>query len=99
MHYVDAYLLHVHKNRRRLTDEDWNLTILRAGAYVGEVMRHAAPPGNLGWVDYDEYMPEHPDLQSMIPELLDANGYPDGEEIHFKVVGEVNDIVAYREAA
>lgn len=40
-----------------------------------------------------------PKLQSMIPELLDANGYPDGDEIHFRIVGEVNSIVAYREAA
>ena len=40
-----------------------------------------------------------PKLQLMIPELLDANGYPDGDEIHFKVIGEVNDIVALREAA
>lgn len=40
-----------------------------------------------------------PKLQSMIPELLDANGYPDGEDIHFKIVGEVNNIVAHRVTA
>ena len=39
-----------------------------------------------------------PKLQAMIPELLDANGYTDSDEIHFKVIGEVNDIVAFREA-
>jgi hypothetical protein len=38
-------------------------------------------------------------LQVMIPELLDANGYPDGDdEVRFKLLGEVN-AVAYREAA
>ena len=38
-----------------------------AGAYLGEVIRHAAPDGEFRWVDYNEYMPSHPDLQKMIP--------------------------------
>ena len=37
-------------------------------------------------------------LKVMIPELLDANGFPGGEEIPFRVLGEIND-TACREAA
>ena len=40
-----------------------------------------------------------PKLKRMIPELLDANGYADGDDdVRFKVLGEVNE-VAHREAA
>jgi hypothetical protein len=39
-----------------------------------------------------------PKLKVMIPELLDANGYADGEDFPFKVLGEVDE-VAHREAA
>jgi hypothetical protein len=39
-----------------------------------------------------------PKLKTMIPELLDANGYADCDKIHFKVLGEINEI-AYREEA
>jgi Domain of unknown function (DUF1902) len=44
---------------------------------------------------FDTLMPK---LKVMIPELLNANGYPDGDEIPFRVLGEINDIVC-REAA
>lgn len=37
-------------------------------------------------------------LKVMIPELLDANGYTDGEEFHFSVCSEYK-AVAYRQAA
>lgn len=62
------------------------------------------------WVATSEDVPglatEAPDwnklvqkLQVMIPELLDANGYPDGDrDVHFKLLGEIN-AVAHREAA
>jgi hypothetical protein len=33
-----------------------------------------------------------PKLQAMIPELLDANGYPDGDDLHFSIVGEIKDV-------
>jgi len=39
-----------------------------------------------------------PKLKVMIPELLDANGYADGDDFPFKVVGEINE-VAHREPA
>lgn len=40
-----------------------------------------------------------PKLQAMIPELLDANGYADGDAIHFNLLGEVKNVIASREAA
>ena len=33
-----------------------------------------------------------PKLRLMIPELLDANGYADGDDVHFNVRGEINDV-------
>jgi hypothetical protein len=39
-----------------------------------------------------------PKLRTMIPEMLDANGYADGDEIPYKLVSELSD-VAHREAA
>ena len=39
-----------------------------------------------------------PKLKVLIPELLDANGYADGDDFPFKVLGEVVE-VAHREAA
>jgi hypothetical protein len=39
-----------------------------------------------------------PKLKLMIPELLDANGYADDDDIPFTLVGEINDI-AHREVA
>jgi hypothetical protein len=68
LHEVDRYLTHLHKNRSRLSVEAWGITLLRAGAYVGEVIRHAAPAGEFQWVDYDDYMPLHPELQPLIPQ-------------------------------
>ncbi len=37
-------------------------------------------------------------LKYLIPELLDENGYPDGDEISFKVCTET-DAIAHRQAA
>lgn len=33
-----------------------------------------------------------PKLMVMIPELLDANGYPDGDDLRFTIHGEINDV-------
>ena len=33
-----------------------------------------------------------PKLRVMIPELLDANGYPDGDDLHFNILGEIKDV-------
>lgn len=40
-----------------------------------------------------------PKLQVMIPELLDANGCADRNDIPFKVQAEIDHIIAHREAA
>jgi len=72
LHRVDEYLKYLHEHRDGISQLEWDLTLLRAGAYVGEVIRHAAPDGEFNWVDYNEYMPEHPDLKRIIPERTSA---------------------------
>jgi hypothetical protein len=72
LHEVDRYLSHLHENQNKMQDEEWRITLLRAGAYLGEVIRHAAPDGEFRWVDYNDYMPSHPDLKKMIPERTTA---------------------------
>jgi hypothetical protein len=67
LHEVDRYLFHLHKNRATLLGKDIHTTLLRTGAYVGEVIRHAAPAGEFEWVDYNDYLPKHPELQKLIP--------------------------------
>jgi hypothetical protein len=68
LHEVDRYLNSLHTIRQKLSDMDWGITVLRAGAYIGEVIRHSTPPGEFRWVDYNDYMPRHPELQPVIPE-------------------------------
>jgi hypothetical protein len=72
LHEVDRYLDYLHEHRDEIQDEEWRLTLLRGGAYIGEVIRHAAPDGEFRWVDYNEYMAENPDLRKMIPERTAA---------------------------
>jgi hypothetical protein len=72
LHQVDRYLTYVHKKHRKLSDADWSKTVLWGGAYVGEVIRGLAPADYYHWIDYHEYMPQHPELQSLIPERTAA---------------------------
>lgn len=65
---VDQYLEHLHQNRKRIDPDAWYTTVLWAGAYVGEVIRHAADLGFFHWEDYNEYMPRHPRFQGIVPE-------------------------------
>jgi len=67
LHEVDRYLAYLHENRDGIDDETARITILRAGAYLGEVIRHAAPTGEFCWIDYNEYMTSRPDLRKLIP--------------------------------
>jgi hypothetical protein len=67
LHEVDRYLSKLYAIRGELADLDWGITLMRGGAYIGEVIRHAAPAGEFRWVDYDEYVPQHPELKSIIP--------------------------------
>jgi hypothetical protein len=64
---VDQYLAYVHQHAAEMGESEWKPTVMRAGAYVGEVLRRAS--GNAWrWIDYEDYMPQHPDLQEFIPE-------------------------------
>jgi hypothetical protein len=67
LHTVDKYLEYLDRNKNRIEDDEWPITVLWGGAYVGEVMRLNARM-EFNWVDYDEYMPSHPDLKRLIPE-------------------------------
>jgi hypothetical protein len=72
LHEVDRYLTYLHKNQNGIRDEEWRITLLRAGAYLGEVIRHAGPEGEFRWVDYNDYMTSNPDLRTMIPDRTAA---------------------------
>ena len=63
---VDQYLSYLHDNSARIAEDEWHTTVLWAGAYVGEVIRHARPDF-FTWVDYDEYVPQHPEIKSLLP--------------------------------
>jgi len=71
LHSVDKYLKYLHRKRKKITDEEWHFTVLWGGAYVGEVMRLNGRV-EFNWIDYDDYMPDHPDLKSFIPERTTA---------------------------
>src|SRR5262245_42451493 len=62
---VDEYLAYLHKHKKKISDADWNSTVLYGGAYVGEVIRRETD-GHFAWIDYDDYMPQNPELQAMI---------------------------------
>lgn len=64
---VDEYLNHIHRQRATISMQEWDTTVLWGGAYVGEVVRHTRE-GEFEWIDYDEYMPRHPNLIPLIPE-------------------------------
>jgi hypothetical protein len=61
----------LHRRRDELERQSWIRSVLRGGAYVGEVIRNNAKR-RYDWVDYDQYMPRHPDLRRLIPERTTA---------------------------
>ena len=65
--HVDKYLAFLHRKKKKLVDTEWNSTVLYGGAYVGEVIRKETN-NHYRWIDYNDYMPLHPDLKRMIPE-------------------------------
>ncbi len=71
LHQVDAYLDTLHKRRRKVGEPEWHTTVLWGGAYLGEVIRHETQYA-FRWMDYKEYLPLHPELQSLIPERTTA---------------------------
>ena len=68
---VDNYLLYLHRHKEQLDVTEWDSTVLYGGAYVGEVIREATK-NYFYWIDYDDYMLDHPDLQVTIPERTTA---------------------------
>jgi hypothetical protein len=51
LRHLDEYLLKIGKDAN--VEKDWNRTVLRAGAYVGEVIKRASPPDRYHWLDYE----------------------------------------------
>lgn len=49
--HIDNYLNEIRKNKE--VEKDWNKTVLRVGAYVGEVIRRSDEKGGWHWVDHD----------------------------------------------
>lgn len=64
---VDQYLAYLHDHNDVLSDDELHSTILYGGAYVGEVIRHETD-NHFRWIDYDDYMRDHGELRSLIPE-------------------------------
>jgi hypothetical protein len=51
---------------RSLSDKQWNSFILRAGAYVGEVIRrHTPPPRQWHWLDFKQAAKQDPRVASL----------------------------------
>ncbi len=65
--HVDEYLLYLHRRKDELDPAQWHSTVLYGGAYVGEVIRYETN-NHYRWIDYDDYMAENPEFQSLIPE-------------------------------
>jgi hypothetical protein len=68
---LDTYLDYLHRHRRHIDEDAWHLTVLRGGAYLGEVIRRNAKR-KYHWVEYDQYVSRHPDVRKMIPERSTA---------------------------
>ncbi len=49
--HLDDYLDEIRKTKE--VEQDWNKTVLRVGAYVGEVIRRSDAKGRWHWVDHD----------------------------------------------
>lgn len=64
---LDSYLAYLHKYVRSLSADEGNKSVLWGGAYLGEVIRRNAKR-KYNWIDYDEYMPQHPQLRKLIPQ-------------------------------
>jgi hypothetical protein len=69
--HVDAYLSYLHRHKTELVAEEWHSTVLYGGAYIGEVIRNETN-NHYRWIDYNDYMPDHPDMKSLIPERSTA---------------------------
>lgn len=57
--HVDDYLDKIRTQKE--VEEEWNKTVLRAGAYVGEVIRRSDKKERWHWVDYETAKKIDPD--------------------------------------
>jgi hypothetical protein len=71
---VDDYLSHLHQNRSDMGGPEWVRTILRAGAYVGEVIRHNSPRP-YDWFGFDDFIQAHPQSTSILGDKKDIAVY------------------------
>lgn len=67
LHAVDDYLDVIRPMRETIADQDFTNTVLASGCYVGEVLRRNGRE-KWRWVNYDEYIQLHPQMQSLVPE-------------------------------
>jgi len=63
---LDAYLYFINQNLEVWPSEYQVRTILRSGAYLGEVLRKIAPT-NYNWYDRDSGIKRRPDIEDMLP--------------------------------
>lgn len=79
---VDRYLAQVRRAVAKRLATDVDITILRTGAYLGEVIRRGLPRRSYRWIDYDDYVRANPAVVDALPErtittcamLVDADG-------------------------
>lgn len=66
--HVDEYLETIRKDK--LVGKEWNRVVLRAGAYVGEVVRRNDKKNQWQWVDLDTARSLDPKFSSSIPNVI-----------------------------
>lgn len=69
--HVDEYLKWVHANRKKLTQSEWEVTVLWGGAYVGEVIRRNAR-GKHAWVDHEVLLEANEMARNLLPDRSTA---------------------------
>jgi hypothetical protein len=63
---LDEYLLKVRASKSQIDEKTMTLTVLAAGCYLGEVIRHCSPTP-WEWVNYDDRFPRQTRLASIVP--------------------------------
>ncbi len=62
---VDDYLAYLHENRPQRMAQQWDKSILRCGAYVGEVIRRNSSR-SYNWVDFDLFVRDFPRSKQLL---------------------------------
>ncbi len=58
--HIDRYLLAIRD--QQASQEEWSRTILRCGAYVGEVIRRSSQAGSYHWLNYEDAVKVNSDV-------------------------------------